>query len=206
MAARIALFVEGRTEMALPGFLHRWLDPQAPTKGKPSISAVRFEGVSNYLDDVALRTEMYLQEGRADVVVGLVDLYGLPPDRIDLSRHATVREKVIAARSYIRGLIPARLGARFRQHFAVHETEAWLLAYPDEWPATIRPAIERRPPEDVNFNEPPAKFLKRLMGEYKKTVCARSIFSRVDPGIAIGACPYLRLFAEDLLYLAKALA
>ena len=43
---------------------------------------------------------------QANFVFGLVDLYRIPPDRIDLSRHTTIPEKVKAARLYIRGLVP----------------------------------------------------------------------------------------------------
>jgi len=210
---RIALFVEGDTERGnsrrktLPTFLHKWLDPQLPEHGKVGIQAVRFQGVSNYLDDLATKVELYLTERRANFVVGLIDLYGLPPDRCDLARFATVREKVIAARKIIRALVPAEFAKRFRQHFAVHEVEAWLLAYPERFPAERRSQITRRPPEEVNFHEPPAKFLKRLLGsKYKKTVYARNIFPFVDPQTAIDKCPFLRHLANDLLDIAKRLS
>src|SRR5258708_39616367 len=106
---RIALFVEGKTERAVPQFLHRWLDPQLPAAGKVGIRSVRFEGIGNYLDDVAQKVEIYLRERRANVVVGLVDLYGLPPNRINLSALTTLRDKVRAAGTYIRNLVPAHL-------------------------------------------------------------------------------------------------
>jgi hypothetical protein len=56
---RIALFVEGDTERGdarrrtLPDFFHRWLDPQLPPTSRVGITPVKFQGVSNYLDDVA---------------------------------------------------------------------------------------------------------------------------------------------------------
>ncbi len=205
-ARRIALFVEGETELALPPFFHRWLDPQLPAAGKVGITPVKFQGIANYLDDVAAKTEMYLDQRRANVIVGVVDLYGLPSTRINLSTHTTLKDKVVAARAYVRQLIPTRLQPYFRQHFAVHETEAWLLAYPDEWPPAIRGPITERPPEEMNFHEPPSKLLTRLLGgEYKKIVRARNILGRVDAQVAITACPFLGLLAEDLLGLARAL-
>jgi hypothetical protein len=88
---RIALFVEGDTERGdarrktLPVFFHKWLDPQLPTGSRVGITAVEFHGVSNYLDDLAQKMALYLDGGRANFVLGLVDLYGLPPNRIDLS-------------------------------------------------------------------------------------------------------------------------
>ncbi|HLJ12471.1 MAG TPA: hypothetical protein VKU82_14855 [Planctomycetaceae bacterium] len=54
---RIALFVEGDSERGdarratLPDFFHRWLDPQLPQFSKVGITAKKFCGISNYLDD-----------------------------------------------------------------------------------------------------------------------------------------------------------
>jgi len=212
MTRRIALFVEGDTECGearrktLPVFFRKWLDPQLPPKSKVGIQAVKFQGVSEFLDELPKRVELYLDGGQANFIVGLVDLYGFPSDRVDLSQHATVRQKVVAARQYIKGLVPPRFQAFFRQHFAVHEVEAWLLAYPERWPADVRGRIKKRPPERVNFKEPPAKFLKRILrGRYKKTVSAKNLFPVVDPQAAIDKCPFLRLFAEDLLAIARRL-
>lgn len=85
--------------------------------------------------------------------------------------------------------------------------EAWLLAYPERFPSEIRSQIAKRKPEAVNFTEPPAKFLKRLMrGEFKKTVYAKNIFPYVDPQVAIDQCPFLKLLVDDLLEVAKRLA
>jgi hypothetical protein len=80
------------------------------------------------------------------------------------------------------------------------------LAYPEHWPAKVRDRIKKRPPEQVNFNEPPAKFLKQILGgEYKKTVHARNLFPKVDPQSAIDKCPFLKWLAKDLLAIAKRL-
>lgn len=212
MSRRIALFVEGDSERGearrktLPTFFHNWLDPQLPSESKVGIIPVKFQGVSDFLDGLAKKVEMYLNNRRANFVVGLVDLYGLPPDRIDLSTCNNVKEKVVTARKYIRSLVPKQFQNQFRQHFAVHEVEAWLLAYPEKWPSSVRKQIQKRPPEQVNFNEPPARFLKRILGgRYKKTVRAKNMFPDVDPRIAIEKCPFLKLLADDLLEIAKRL-
>ncbi len=209
---QIALFVEGDTERGearrrtLPTFFHNWLDPQLLPLSKVGIRAVKFQGVSNYLDDLPRKLELYLTERRANFVVGLVDLYGLPPTRIDVSHCTTIQEKVAKARRAIRALVPREFQGLFHQHFAVHEVEAWLLAYPERWPSDVRDQIARRRPEEVNFNEPPAKFLRRILGgQYRKTVCARNIFPIVAAQTAIDRCPFLKLLAEDLLEIAKRL-
>ncbi len=202
---RIAMFVEGDSEKTLPSFFRRWLDSQLPAESRVGIQARKFQGVSDFLDNLPKVVGLYLDEGRANFVVGLVDLYGLPK-RIDLSGCATVKQKVIVARKQIRALVPEEYRSRFHQHFAVHEVEAWLLAYPEKWPREVRGQIVKRPPERVNFTEPPAKFLKRILGgRYKKTVHARNLFPEVDPQQAIDACPFLKLLAEDLLEIARRL-
>ncbi len=201
---QIALFVEGDTETALPAFFHHWLDPKL--EQKVGIRPVKFKGVSNYLGDLAQKVESHLTKDGADFVFGLLDLYGLP-DRIDFSNASTVAEKVSTAREQIRNLIPNHLGKRFFQHFAVHEVEAWLLAYPKKFPADVQGQIGKiEKPETVDFNEPPAKFLNGILrGRYMKTVYAKKIFPYVDPQVAINKCPYLQKLATDLLAVAKRL-
>src|SRR5271165_2108022 len=182
-ARRVALFVEGDTERGearrrtLSAFFHRWLDPQLPSASKVGITPVKFQGVSNYLDDLPQKVALYLDDGRANFVFGLIDLYGIPVSRIDLSKYSTIQEKVEAGRAYIRALVPQ--------------------AYPEQWPAEVRSHITKRPPEQVNFNEPPAKFLKRILGgRYKKTTTAMNVFPRVDPQGAINQCPHLKHLVE----------
>ena len=211
-ARQIGLFVEGDTERGearqktLSRFFHNWLDPQLPDRGKVGLVPVKFQGVSDYLDRLVRKLESYLDDSKASFVFGLLDLYGLPAERIDLSGCTTVAEKVLHARNTIHAKVPARVKNRFRQHFAVHEVEAWLLAYPERWPAEVRAQITKRPPEDIDFKEPPAKFLSRILGRrYKKTVCAKNIFPFVDPQVAIDKCPYLRRLAEDVLEVARRL-
>ena len=210
---RIALFVEGDTERGearrrtLLSFIHTWLDPQLPQDRKVGITAVKFQGVSNYLDDLPRKVGLYLEDGRANFIVGLVDLYGIPASRIDFSRCPTVKDKIVTARAFMRNLVPKQYRDRFRQHFAVHEIEAWLLAYPEALSKDkkVQAQIKKRPPEHVNFKEPPAKFLKRILHEYRKTTTAMNLFPKVDPQVAIEKCPYLKQLMEDLLALAKLL-
>jgi hypothetical protein len=60
--------------------------------------------------------------------------------------------------------------------------------------------------EGDTFNEPPAMFLKRILGgRYKKTTTAMNLFPIVDPQVAINQCPHLKLLAEQLLRVAEML-
>lgn len=208
---RIALFVEGETERGdarrrtLPVFFHKWLDPQLPRGKHVGIVPVKFQGVSHYLKDLAQKVALYLDEGRANYVFGLVDLYGLDT-HIDFSRYPNVEQKVTVAREHMQKLVPKVYRERFQQHFAVHEVEAWLLADPQVWPKKIQGQIKKLRPEQMNFKEPPAKFLNRLLeGHYKKTTQAMNLFPRVDPQVAVDKCPYLKLLMHDLLEVAKQL-
>jgi|HubBroStandDraft_4_1064222.scaffolds.fasta_scaffold106897_2 hypothetical protein len=208
---QIALFVEGDSErgdarrQTLSRFFHRWLDPQLLPTSRVGITAVKFQGVSNYFDDVGQKVEMFLENKRANFVFGLVDLYGIPANRINLAEFPSVAAKVLAAREYIQTLIPHRHRGLFHQHFAVHEVEAWLLSDLTVWPQDARAHITKRDPEKVNFNEPPAKFLKRILGRYKKKTTAMNLFPKIDPNVAYARCPHLKALLDDLLRVAKLL-
>ncbi len=75
---------------------------------------------------------------------------------------------------------------KFRAFFSVHEVEAWLLSEPELFPAEVRNAFSGKitQPESVNFDEPPAKLLKRLYrdklhNDYKKIVNGKDLFDRL---------------------------
>lgn len=202
---RFVLFVEGDTEKALPPFFKRWLDPQLPER--VGISPVRFAGWAELRREVRKRTHLYFGGPGADdiiAVISLLDLYG----PTFYSAHLTgARERYEWAKSEIE-----REGGRpkFRQFFAVHETEAWLLSQPQLFPAEVRGGLPGRinQPETVNFNEPPSHLLNRLYKEklhrtYKKIVYGRELFNRLDPNIAYGECPRLRELLDEMLRLAR---
>jgi hypothetical protein len=203
---KIVLFVEGHTErMALPSFLKRWLDLQLP---RPiGIKIVRFEGWRDYYDEIRKKVHLNLSgKTGADVVgaVGLLDLYGptFYPKEVTAAadRYAWAKAQIEKQVNH----------PRFRQHFAVHETEAWLLSEPQILPKDVRAGLPGRcaQPETVNFDEPPAKLLERLHRDklgrsYKKVTDGANLFARLDPGIAQSKCPNLKRLLEDMLSLAR---
>ena len=91
-------------------------------------------------------------------VIGLLDLYGAP---LSLPPSLTVDAKYTWAKAELERRVGDR---RFRQHFAVHETEAWLLSNPEIFPAAIRDRLKSASyrPESVDFQQPPAKLLHQL--------------------------------------------
>ena len=119
---KIVLFVEGWTEKELPTFLKRWLDPRLPQP--VGVKPVRFEGEGQYRQKAAKRAELYLGEGDTLAVFGLLDLYGL---KLGFPPGAGRDEKIAFARHTLHREIGAN-HPKFRQHFAVHDVEAWLIA------------------------------------------------------------------------------
>jgi len=207
---KFVLFAEGHTEKkALPDFFKRWLDPQLPLP--IGIKVVRFEGWNDYYAEIATKVRLNLSgKAGADVVaaIGLLDLYGptfYPSDK------STALERYSWAKQHIEERVNH---PRFRQHFAIHETEAWLLSDLSDaspLPRAVKAALPGRcgKPETVNFDEPPARLLDRLYGEklrrkYKKVTDGANLFQGLSPEVARTKCPHLRLLLEDMLALAKA--
>jgi len=174
---KFILFIEGHTEKkALPQFLKKWLDPKL---AKPvGIKTVRFEGWPELVKDTPKKASMYLngpEQHDLVAVIALIDLYGptfYPADK------QTSKDRYDWAKAHFESKVNR---PKFRQFFAVHETEAWLLSDPNLFPAEIKNALPKNPqcPEEINFNEPPAKLLERIYKQktqrsYKKWCKAAS--------------------------------
>src|SRR5262245_44591142 len=168
-------------------FIERWLDPrQNPRVG---VKSVKFRGSGKYLKEI---TKMIKDQFTAPdhneiiAVIGLLDLYGLP-DNFFPSGLSDAQSRYDWAKLKLEGGVGE---ARFRQFFAVHELEAWLLSDPGIFHREVRkdfPASVKNP-ESVNFNQPPARLLekfyqKNLGRPYKKIVDGRNLFSKLDPEI-----------------------
>ncbi|MFG0261515.1 MAG: DUF4276 family protein [Novipirellula sp. JB048] len=203
---RFEIISEGETEKdSIAQFLKRWLDPRLSQPVGIKVSDEK--GFARALRKISTKAKAKLDApGNEDIigVIGLIDLYG--PEFPD---HVT---SVADRYSWFKDEIERDVDDdRFRMHFAVHEVEAWLLAdksiFPrpvqDIWPSNLRP------PEQVNFNEPPAKLLNKLYKQatrktYKKTVNGKQLFGKLDVSSAVAACPYLKLLLDDMLDMAKA--
>lgn len=203
---KFVLFVEGYTErMALPGFLKRWLDPQLTQR--VGIKIVRFDGWRDYYKDIAKRVPLNLSvRAGADVIagIGLLDLYGptFYPAGVD-----SADDRYAWAKDHLQKRVDH---PKFRQHFAVHDFEAWLLSEPSLLPALVKRALPGRAaqPEIVNFDEPPAELLRRLYSEklkktYKKVTDGTNLFLQLAPQVAHEKCPYLSQLLDDMLALAR---
>lgn len=135
----------------------------------------------------------------------MLDLYG---PKFYPANKTTVAERYDWAKAWLEGQVGH---PRFRQHFAVHETEAWLLSEPKLLPGVVSKALPGKcnQPESVNFNEPPAKLLERLYKEklgkpYKKLIDGADLFAQLSPDVAQQKCPSLGRLLQDMLSLAQA--
>lgn len=200
---KFVLFCEGNTERkALPTFLKRWLDPRLSQR--VGIAPVKFDGWRALYDGARKKALLRLREDDVIAVISLLDLYG-PTIYPDSARTAT--ERYDWAKKYIEEQVDH---PKFRQFFAVHEVEAWLLSKPDLFPTEIQRGFpgRSRNPETVNFDEPPAKLLNRLhiattRRTYKKVTQGMELFDRLDPAVAYEKCPRLKEMLDDMLRLAK---
>lgn len=202
---RFALFIEGQTEEALPGFLKRWLDPRLPSR--VGIKTICFKGLHKYYSQIKTKVDLNLAGNSGKNIIaaiGLIDLYGptfYPHGKLrPAERYAWAKEH-----------LEQKVGhPKFRQHFAVHETEAWLLADPEVLPREVRSALPAKVsrPEAVNFNEPPASLLNRVYRErlgkdYRKTIDGPNLFQSLSPDRAYEKCPALKALLDDMLSLAQ---
>lgn len=195
---RLTLLVEGETEsIAIHSFLQRWLNRPDRLSRPVGIRSIDLGGSGSYLKEFAARAKKELEGGRCFAVIGLLDYYGS-----GLSSKFTVAK----AKAFLEDQVGDR---RFRQHFAVHETEAWLLSDPSVLPAKIQNRLPDREPETVNLVEPPSKLLSRLYQrelnkKYRKTVDGARLFQHLDPEQAYQRCPHLAALLDDMLDLARA--
>ena len=207
---RIVLLLEGGMEaVGLGRFLHKWLDVRLGTGSRVGLDLVDQGGKDKYLASVGADVHRHLKRDGVVAVFGLLDLYNLSTSGIDFRGCSTTGECVHVARKHILASVPANCGDRFFQHFAVHETEAWLLSCRDIFPGVVRPYLPRDAPERVNSHTSPArqiaKAYRRGFGnkEYDKKKDGRILFNLLDPEKAAKACEHLRLMLDNLLDVSK---
>lgn len=196
---RIALIVEGRTEMAFLPSLRDFLRSRLPN-AMPNIDPVPCDGRIHTGEKLRRVVNSLLSGPRAvDHVIALTDVYTgtQPPDFQDAGdAKAKMRQWV--------GPEP-----RFHPHAAQFDFEAWLLPY---WPSILRLAGHNRTcppgnPELVNHNNPPAHRIGevfetgRCRDSYVKPRDAGRILRENNLLIAVSQCSELKAFVNTILSL-----
>jgi len=206
---KFVLFVEGKTEFAaVPRFLKPWLDARLSQRVR--IAPVKFSGVSDYCGEIGKVARLNLSGVRGSGVIagiGLLDLYGLDTCLTFPAGTVSVQQRYDWAKHELERLVDH---PNFRQHFAVHEIEAWLLSDADIFPPEVRRDLAAgfNTPEQVDFNNPPAGLLRRayrdrLGRRYRKAVDGPDLFRLLNPDRACAKCPYVKTMLDDMLALAK---
>ncbi len=200
---KFVLFCEGATEYgALPNFLRRWLNSKLSQR--VGIQPVGFNGWAEMVKDSPVKVSLHLRNPDVIAVVALLDLYG----PTFYPAHCTnVSERFEWAKASLEKKVA---NPRFRQYFAVHDVEAWILSQPEILPLAVRRKLPGKAakPEIVNFDEPPAYLLNRLYEEatgrsYKKRTYGEELFRQLDPKVVREKCPYFRKLADELVELAE---
>jgi hypothetical protein len=209
---KILLFTEGHTEYkALPEFINRILQKQINKSVK--IEAVNFESKDNLIKNAPKKVKWHLERDSQNeiiAIISIIDLYRAF-DTPEYDALDSIEQKY----DYVKNKIESSVSNPKFAHFSsVHEVEAWLLSSPEIFPAAIRDDIlgKSQKPEDVNFDQPPAKFLDRLYKEkiyrmgrpakYKKIGDGLELFSKLDPEIVYQKCPHFKEMIDHIVRIA----
>ncbi len=93
---------------------------------------------------------------------------------------------------------------RFRQYFAAHEVEAWLLSSKAIFPEKVSAKLPDMNPEEGNDREPPAALRTRLYKtelarRYGKAQDGVKRFAKLDPEIAHDKCPHFSAMLDEIV-------
>lgn len=194
---KIAILVEGQTEMAFKAHLRAFLEIRLANQ-MPNLDFVPQEGRIPKNSKLKRVVENLLAgSSPADAVIVLTDLYTGTQDFTD----------VADAKAKMRLWVGAN--TRFYPHVASYDFEAWLLPY---WDEIQRVAGHNRtaptgPPEKVNHNRPPSYHIKEIFRigshgrAYSKARDANRILRGKDLSIAAAHCPEFKAFLNTLLML-----
>ena len=202
---KFVVFVEGDAEKrVLSAFLRRWLDSQ--TTDRVGVHVIQFKGVHQFTQKVPGVARKHLDgPARHEIIaaIGMLDLCGV--DYYPSGLSSSKKRYEWLCRRFRKEVNHTK----FRMFCAVHELEAWILSQPECLPGKVQKALPGtvQSPESINFDEPPAKLLRKLYNEklkrpYKKIVDGTNLFAKLDPAVARDRCPYLKSMLDEMLSLA----
>lgn len=194
---KIAILVEGKTEMAFKRHLRAFLEARLAGQ-MPKLDFAPYDGRIPKEEKLRRVVSNLLSENPpADAVVALTDVY--------------TGTKEFAGAADAKAKMRQWVGAedRFHPHVAQYDFEAWLLPY---WADIQRLAGHNRgappgPPENVNHARPPSSHIKEIFAigkcrdHYSKPRDANRILTGKDLTAAANQCPELKAFLNTLIKL-----
>jgi hypothetical protein len=195
MTARIALIVEGPTELALRPMLLQFLQLRL-AGSMPALDFLPENGRIPKEDKLKRKVDLLLRNN--DAVIALTDVYtGTHPHDFENADDAKAKMCRCVGDE-----------PRFHPHAALYEFEAWLFPF---WQTVQALSGSNRTcpsvnPENVNHNKPPSMHLAEVFRAgrkraYKKTRDAAAILRGQDLAISAAACPELKAFLNTILTL-----
>jgi hypothetical protein len=194
---KIAILVEGKTEMAFKPHLRNFLQTRL-SGNMPRLDMYPYDGRIPKETRLARVVANLLSTGRppADAVIALTDIY---TGTNDFANAVDAKEKM------------SRWAAQenFYPHVALHDFECWLLPYWDEIQriAGHNPNAPPGQPENVNHNHPPSYHVKEIFrlgncrDDYSKPRDANRILKGKDLAVASSKCPELKAFLNRIITL-----
>ncbi|NQE38571.1 DUF4276 family protein [Microcoleus asticus] len=193
---KIAIVVEGETEMAFKPKLQEFLKPRLGQQ-MPKLKFICCKGrihKEKKLKDVV--ENLLTGKDACHAVIALTDVYTGTKDFKDAAdAKAQMKEWV--------GDNP-----KFYPHTASHDFEAWLLPF---WSKIQKisggnRAVPSGPPELVNHNNPPSKRIEEIFEQgkrrsYDKARDAKRILDGENLMDAAVVCPELKAFLNTILFL-----
>ncbi len=195
---KIAILVEGRTEMAFKRHLVTFLE--ARLQGRmPNLDFDPFDGRIPTDERLRRHVQNHLSTGNspANAVIALTDVY------TGTGAFLNAADAKAKMRSWV------GVESRFYPHVAQHDFEAWLLPY---WAEIQRLAGHNRGvppgrPENIDHQRPPSFHVKEIFKNgtcrryYSKPRDANRILTGQDLNIAANQCPELKAFLNTIITL-----
>lgn len=190
---KIAVLVEGKTEIAFIPTLRNFLKPRL--QQMPRLHPIPFDGRIPKGDKLKRRVENLLDTHNA--VIALTDVYTGTTDFVDASDAKTKMAAWVGN------------NPNFYPHAAQYDFESWLLPF---W-STIQELAKHNKsappgqPEQVNHNNPPSYRIKEIFelgksrDSYIKPRDAKRILEKNNLLVSAQACPELKAFLNTILSL-----
>jgi hypothetical protein len=193
---KIAILVEGATEMAFKSKLQEFLESRLGQQ-MPKLKFICCKGRIPK-EEKLRRTVENLLTGRdaCDAVIALTNVYTGTKDFKDAADAKAQMKKWV------------RDNPKFYPHSASHDFEAWLLPFWSKIQKISKGnrAVPSGSPELVNHNNPPSKRIEEIFEQgkdrsYKKARDAKRILDGENLMDAAVVCPELKAFLNTILSL-----